>query len=130
MFMAKQSFHLKRSRFAIAFHFSIFFLLMWVLSFTLSDTLWIACGVLGIIFYVLFARKNQKRVHSLSHLDGRQWTVVQDKHQDTVEISHLIDHQFYIVIYFQHFKAKPVLIWWDQVARKDWKELKKLAQFM
>ena len=66
------------------------------------------------------------------HLDAREWSLssAQSEQIQRVSVSHIIDHQLYIVVYFQHFRAKPLLIWMDQLPRQQWKALKKLAKLI
>lgn len=128
--MDKQAFILKPSRLAFVFQWIIFLFISVVLYQLVNFLLWGACMLLGIAAYT-YCRRSPAPRH-FQHLDQREWTLkhvqqVQPKH---VSISHVIDHQLYIVVYFQHFKEKPLLIWCDQVTWQDWKRLKALAKLV
>ncbi|MBL8321996.1 MAG: hypothetical protein JNJ93_06980 [Acinetobacter sp.] len=84
---------------------------------------------LGAAAYLLFYR-GTPQVTALDHLDGREWTLSAAGGKQRVQISHIIDHQAYIVLYFQHARAKPVIVWRDQVALKQWKSFKVLAKML
>jgi len=127
--MDNGSFQLKRSGLALLFQLAIFAVLMALLHQLLPVSLWCGFLVLGAVIYLLFYRKAPK-VTALDHLDGREWTLSAAGKKQRVQISHMIDHQAYIVLYFQHARAKPVIVWRDQVALKQWKAFKVLAKML
>ncbi len=128
--MAKRCFQLKRSRLAFVFQLSIFTLLIILLQQLLPAWLWLLCIVLGVLTYIYGFKMPQPMC--LEHLHAREWSLYHLKSQQVkrVSISHLIDHQVYIVVYFQHFQEKPLLIWVDQLPFKQWKALKQLAKLI
>ncbi|WP_407304844.1 hypothetical protein [Acinetobacter sp.] len=128
--MANRSFQLKRSRLAFVFQLSIFTLLIVLLQQLLSPWLWLIVVLLGVIAYVYGLKVPQPMC--FEHLDAREWSLSSTKSSSIkrVSISHIIDHKLYIVVYFQHFQEKPLLIWIDQLPLQQWKALKKLAKLI
>lgn len=128
--MDNRCFKLKRSKCALVFQLFIFAVLMFVLYQLLPVTIWLVCGVIGLVIYQLFYRKTP-HIEQFEYLDGREWSLTAAA-QGTrrVLISHVIDHQAYIVVYFQHAKARPLLIWCDQLPFKQWKSLKVLTKIL
>lgn len=127
--MDNRCFRLKRSKCALTFQLFIFAVLMFLLYQLLPLFLWGVCGILGVLIYHLFYRKTPQ-VEQLEYLDGREWSLSTVKKTYCVTISHVIDHQAYIVVYFQHAKARPLLIWCDQLPLKQWKSLKVLTKML
>jgi len=128
--MDNRCFKLKRSKCALVFQLFIFAVLMFLLYQLLPMTIWPVCGVIGLVIYQLFYRKTP-HIEQFEYLDGREWSLTAAA-QGTrrVLISHVIDHQAYIVVYFQHAKARPLLIWCDQLPYKKWKYLKVLTKIL
>ncbi|MFB6330719.1 hypothetical protein ACVCFZ_01235 [Acinetobacter variabilis] len=128
--MDNRCFRLKRSKCALVFQLFIFAVLMFLLYQLLPVTIWLVCGVIGLVIYQLFYRKTP-HIEQFEYLDGREWSLTTAA-QGTrrVLISHVIDHQAYIVVYFQHAKARPLLIWCDQLPFKQWKSLKVLTKIL
>ena len=128
--MDNRCFKLKRSKCALVFQLFIFAVLMFLLYQLLPMTIWLVCGVIGVVIYQLFYRKTP-HIEQFEYLDGREWSLTAAA-QGTrrVLISHVIDHQAYIVVYFQHAKARPLLIWCDQLPFKQWKSLKVLTKIL
>lgn len=128
--MDNRCFKLKRSKCALVFQLFIFAVLMFLLYQLLPVTIWLVCGVIGLVIYQLFYRKTPD-IEQFEYLDGREWSLTAAA-QGTrrVLISHVIDHQAYIVVYFQHAKARPLLIWCDQLPFKQWKSLKVLTKIL
>ncbi|MEK5757988.1 hypothetical protein [Acinetobacter variabilis] len=128
--MDNRCFKLKRSKCALVFQLFIFAVLMFLLYQLLPMTIWLVCGVIGLVIYQLFYRKTP-HIEQFEYLDGREWSLTAAA-QGTrrVLISHVIDHQAYIVVYFQHAKARPLLIWCDQLPFKQWKSLKVLTKIL
>lgn len=127
--MVKSCFKLRQSRIALLFQLCIFALLMFVLYQVLPVALWVVCFLIGIVIYALFYKKTP-HIAQLEHLDGREWSLTQQQATQRVQLSHVVDHQAYIVLYFQHARAKPLLVWCDQVPLKQWKSLKVLAKMI
>ena len=128
--MANRSFQLRRSRLAFVFQLIVFTLLILLLQQLLSLWLWVLCILLAVIAYA-YALKVPQPIY-FEHLAAREWSLssTQSKQVKRVSVSHMIDHQLYIVVYFQHFREKPLLIWIDQLPRQQWKALKKLAKLI
>ncbi|QXR19834.1 hypothetical protein EGK58_002580 [Acinetobacter variabilis] len=128
--MDNRCFRLKRSKCALVFQLFIFAVLMFLLYQLLPVIMWLVCGVIGLVIYQLFYRKIP-HIEQFEYLDGREWSLTAAA-QGTrrVLISHVIDHQAYIVVYFQHAKARPLLIWCDQLPFKQWKSLKVLTKIL
>lgn len=128
--MDNRCFKLKRSKCALVFQLFIFAVLMFLLYQLLPMAIWLICGVIGLVIYQLFYRKTP-HIEQFEYLDGREWSLTAAA-QGTrrVLISHVIDHQAYIVVYFQHAKARPLLIWCDQLPFKQWKSLKVLTKIL
>ena len=128
--MANRSFQLRRSRLAFVFQLIIFTLLIVLLQQLLSPWLWGLCILLAVIGFT-YTLKVPEPIY-FEHLDAREWSLASARSEQIqrVSVSHIIDHQFYIVIYFQHFRAKPLLIWMDQLPRQQWKALKQLAKLI
>lgn len=128
--MDNRCFRLKRSKCALVFQLFIFAVLMFLLYQLLPVIMWLVCGVIGLVIYQLFYRKTP-HIEQFEYLDGREWSLTAAA-QGTrrVLISHVIDHQAYIVVYFQHAKARPLLIWCDQLPFKQWKSLKVLTKIL
>jgi nitrogen fixation-related uncharacterized protein len=103
---------------------------MYLLYQLLPIAIWAVCVVIGLVIYQLFYRKTPQ-IEQFEYLDGREWSLT-TKARPTrrVCISHVIDHQAYIVVYFQHAKARPLLIWCDQLPFKQWKSLKVLTKLV
>lgn len=127
--MDSRCFKLKRSWFALAFQLLIFVLLMFVLYQVLALVLWVVCAVAGLVVYQLFYRKSPQ-IDQFEHLDGREWSITLQQHTQRVMVSHIIDHQIYVVVYFQHAKVRPLLIWCDQLPMQQWKALKVLTKLV
>ncbi|MFV5524451.1 hypothetical protein VXQ23_07225 [Acinetobacter variabilis] len=128
--MDNRCFRLKRSKCALVFQLFIFAVLMFLLYQLLPVAIWLICGVIGLVIYQLFYRKTP-HIEQFEYLDGREWSLTAAA-QGTrrVLVSHVIDHQAYIVVYFQHAKARPLLIWCDQLPFKQWKSLKVLTKIL
>lgn len=128
--MDNRCFKLKRSKCALVFQLFIFAVLMFLLYQLLPVIMWLVCGVIDLVIYQLFYRKIP-HIEQFEYLDGREWSLTAAA-QGTrrVLISHVIDHQAYIVVYFQHAKARPLLIWCDQLPFKQWKSLKVLTKIL
>ncbi len=126
--MVKQCFKLKPSRMAIMVQLSLLLGLLILFYSLLPLGLWLLCSVIGLISYSLFLKT--PRPVPFEYLDAEEWTLqfCKAKHLDRVVIRKIIDHQLYIVIYFQKNQVKPLVIWSDQLSLVYWKKLKMLAQ--
>ena len=128
--MDNRQFKLKRSALSHAFQFFIFTVLMILLYQVVSPLIWGLFFCLGLVVYLLFFRRTSQ-VSSLEYLDGQDWSLQRiNQPVQRVQISHIFDHQVYIVVYFMHARAKPMIIWRDQLSLKQWKSLKVLAKML
>lgn len=127
--MDKGRFQLKRSYLALMFQLSIFAVLMTLLYQLLPLGIWCVFFLLGTVVYMLFYRKTPQ-ITALDYLEGKEWTLSTAGQKHRVHISHIIDHQAYIVVYFQHARTKPIIIWCDQVPFRQWKSFKVLAKMI
>lgn len=125
--MAKRCFQLKRSRLAVLFQLIMLIVLIGVLQQLLSLGLWLLFSVLAIM--ALIYSLSQPWVQRFEYLDQQQWSLLHSNSAQVVQVSmrHIIDHQVYMVIYFDAAQHKPVLIWRDQLSVLQWKGLKNLA---
>ena len=81
--------------------------------------------------WILFLK--QPRLQQFEYLDEQTWSFKFSDVSQPIQRRHLhkiIDHHYYIVLYFAHKQHKPCLIWWDQLSRKQWKKLKILAKML
>ena len=126
--MANRAFQLQRSRIAVIFQLIVFMLLMGLLYKLMSPISWLLCLLFAAGAYVYHLKVAP--VVSFEHLDQQEWSLcsLNAKHMQRVSISHIIDHQLYMVVYFQPLQQKPLLIWIDQLSRVQWKALKQLAK--
>lgn len=111
------------------FQLSIFTVLMTLLYQLLPLGIWCVFLLLGAVVYILFYRKTPQ-ITALDYLEGKEWTLSAAGQKHRVHISHIIDHQAYIVVYFQHARTKPMIIWCDQVPFRQWKSFKVLAKMI
>lgn len=126
--MAKRSFHLQSSRMANIMHGLGFIIISSILYMLLIFWLWLGCIFVMLISYFYF-RLQQEQISQFEYLADDEWSLydLHQEHVTRVKIKKIIDHQFYIVIYFQH-RQPNLLIWQDQLSRIEWKSLKVLAK--
>ena len=121
-------FKLKPSR--LRYGFQLFFGLgIAILLFKLlSLSMWIIAVLLLLISAYLLHR--QASIEQLEQLDADLWSVKisQNAQIQNVRIEQIVDHLFYIVIYFEDIKhlnkRSNFIIWQDQCDSKSWKMLK------
>ena len=135
MFMADQSeslgftkFTLKRSWVSIAFQLFILSGMMLILYQQLNLWLWLLMLLVAAAVWLWLIY--QPRVLHFEQLELDQWSLL---FSDTEQIHRytllkMIDHSLYIVLYFQDKKARPVVVWCDQMSRQQWKMLKGRAR--
>ena len=128
--MDNQLFVLKRSYLAVTFQVLVFIGIALLLFELMQLWLWAVCMLVALAVYLYGFRLHPELY--FQHLDEREWTLKAKTQAEVkhVNISHVVDHHVYIVIYFQHFKHKPLLVWCDQVGWKNWKKLKTLAKML
>ncbi|NLN56728.1 MAG: hypothetical protein GX151_01930 [Gammaproteobacteria bacterium] len=144
--MAKQQIQLKRSRLALLFQLMVGSVIVLLLAQVLATWLWLCCCLILGGAYFKFLKSN--RILSLDQLDEHEWSIAyfasqaESQHikilrkttpQQTeirrVQLRQVVDHQIYIVLYFQK-ALKPAVIWCDQVSAAEWKVLKVLAKVL
>ena len=126
MCMVKRSFHLKPSHYAIGFHVLILCIILVLFYAVLGPLLFlISCLVLLLSYYYFIKRP---RAIAFAHLEQAEWTLIYPQMKQRVHLNRVIDHQFYIAIYFDELSS-PIVVWCDQLSFLEWKSLKVLAQF-
>ena len=80
-------------------------------------------SILGIAllfsFWIFF--KTKKQIIAVAEFEKNIWTVVYSDHKkEKVNITYTINHRLYIVF---HTNLHNIIIWQDQLSRKDWKKL-------
>lgn len=123
MFMVNECYSLKHSRLSTVFQLSV----LTLISVVLFSILHLAVSILSVICMsvVWLWFKRTARLRYLQHLDQSEWSL-KFQNQSTTQRVHLekmIQHHFYVVIYFQNKKHKSVLIWKDQLDVISWKRL-------
>lgn len=122
--MVNESYELKHSRLAIVFQLCLMICMSLVLYFVISLGVWLISMILILVILLWF---NQKpKLIRLEQLDQAEWSLKFERQSNItqVSLSHCIDHQFYIVLYFSDKKIKNSVIWQDQLNLMDWKKLK------
>ncbi|MHA3053328.1 hypothetical protein [Acinetobacter sp. ANC 4640] len=84
-------------------------------------------GLMALLAWYVFMK--QRQVVAFAQLKANEWTV---KYTKTSQIQHLslkklLDHEIYIVLYWQE-QPQPCVVWRDQLALQEWKQLKILAK--
>ncbi len=120
-------FQLKRSRLSIVFQLFMLGVLLTLLYALLSPWLWLGCVIVALISYGMFLKS--PAALRLEYLDADEWSLQYARPEQLVRLKlrQVIDHQFYIVLYFRGSQTKPLLIWRDQLSLSQWKALKRLA---
>ena len=124
---AAQSVHLnyqlKPSRLLLVFQLSCLLIILFVWYQTLINMLFVIMSMLSCASYLLFLK--QDRIVALVQLDETDWTIQYARSKCTyrVQIKKIINHQLYIVVFFQTKKIKSMLIFSDELHKKSWKSL-------
>ena len=118
------AFELKRSRYAIALQLILFLVMIWGLFQLLHITVWFLIVCIGLGMWFLSSRRSQ--VMRLEWLDQDEWSIQYSNSKKIVraKVIQMIDHHLYVVVYFAEKSIKPMVIWQDQISKKDWKLLK------
>ena len=127
--MVHKKFELKRSRFKIAFQLVIFLIIILLLSQVLNTTFLMLSALILSLSFFLFNR--QKHVVYLAEIDKNEWSLQFGAKNkiDRIKINKMLDHQLYIVIEPEGKRSKNIVIWCDQLSKKQWKALKILCKF-
>lgn len=121
-------FQLKPSRSKYGFQFFFGLVISIILFQILSLGIWLVAVFLLLISAYFWHR--QARIEQFEQLDVDLWSVkmTQDTVIQQVKIKKMVDHLFYIVIYFEDInalnKSSNIIIWHDQCDLKSWKMLK------
>jgi len=129
MFTANRVFELQYSRFSIALQLFILLLIVSLTYSLLSLVLWLSSCFLLALSWFLFLK--QPRLKRFEYLDQQEWSFEFYDSSLPIQcrkIEKIIDHQAYIVFYFSDPKHKNIIIWWDQLSRLQWKNLKLRAK--
>lgn len=100
---------------------------------TLYQTLTMLGLVLSMLLlsltYVFFLRQDQ--IQQLEQLNATEWTLCfkQSGQIRRITIDHMLDHHFYVVVYFQSKQLRPLIVWRDQLTEVSWKSLKTQVKF-
>jgi len=119
---------LKPSRLALVFQGSSILIIFVVLYQFLN--LIALCILLLLALASFFFFQQQDRIAVLVQLDEQDWVVQyrRSKRKRRVQFKKIIDHHFYIAIYFQQQSNQPMLVWRDELPIKSWKSLKSRAK--
>ena len=122
--LSYNAFHLKRSRMMIVFQAVFFVLMMLGLFQVLHPILGIILLLVGCLLWWMHFR--QPYVEHLEQLDHAEWSFKMSNSTQIQcgQIAKMLDHHFYIIVYFSDQKLKPLVIWQDQMPLNVWKMLK------
>lgn len=125
--MVHKEFHLKHSRFSIVFQFVIILLIIFILYQVLSILFFIIAVVLLLLSFFFFNQKQE--IEYFAYLDDAVWSLKfkNNKKIYRVKIQNILNHQLYIVIQLKDSDCKSFVIWFDQLNRMQWKNLKILS---
>lgn len=126
-------FHLKPSRLKWVIHAVAWLILQILLYQLLISQWWFIIFIISIGCSIFFIYK-QPNIIYLGHLDGDEWTLVEQSKQKNinhhVEIVNMIDHLLYIVVFFDNdAEYSSIIIWQDQVSANTWKALKTRTKY-
>ena len=125
-----QSYELKPSRLALGFQFLSMIFMTMLLSLLLNVWLCILLFIVALISLMLM--RSQSKVQCLEYLDQEDWTLkyVGSSAIQHVKIKQMFDHSFYIVIHKKKKKTKNLIIWCDQLSKKQLKSLKTRSKLL
>lgn len=122
-------FKLKPSRLSVVFQCLVLGLIMLTLYQTLTMLGFVLSMLLLSLTYVFFLRQDQ--IQQLEQLNATEWTLCfkQSGQIRRITIDHMLDHHFYVVVYFQSKQLRPLIVWRDQLTEVSWKSLKTQVKF-
>jgi hypothetical protein len=127
--MANTAYYLKRSRVAIVFQICILILILSLVFILLP--LWLACIALVIVLLSFWLQLQQTPLYYFEPFSLHEWSVaITDQQVTRMQLQRVVDHHWYVVLYFHQQKSYSYVIWYDQLALKDWKKLKLLAKML
>ncbi|MFT4021049.1 MAG: hypothetical protein QM666_05970 [Acinetobacter sp.] len=114
----------------IVWLFQLVFLVALGIIFWHLLSLWLSLFLLFIAILLLIRFNQQIEVVDLAYLDNEHWTMQCHSSEKIhhLELMQVIDHQLYIVLYWQNGQYKSTVIWKDQLDLLHWKQLKVLAK--
>lgn len=125
--MANTAYYLKRSRVAIVFQIGLLFLIQCLVSVLLP--VWLAVLILIMLLFLFWLQLKRATLHYLEAFSIDEWSIrPTDQGVQHMRLKRVVDHHFYIVLYFQQQSSCSYVIWYDQLTLKDWKKLKLLAK--
>lgn len=125
--MANTAYYLKRSRVAIVFQIGLLFLIQYLVSVLLP--VWLAVLILTMLLFSFWMQLKRATLHYLEAFSIDEWSIrPTDQGVQHMRLKRVVDHHFYIVLYFQQQSSCSYVIWYDQLTLKDWKKLKLLAK--
>ena len=125
--MANTAYYLKRSRAAIVFQIGLLLLIQCLVSVLLP--VWLAGLTLIILLVSFWIQLKRSTLDYFQAFSIDEWSIRStDQVVQHIRLTRVVDHHFYIVLYFQQQTACSHVIWYDQLTRKDWKKLKLLAK--
>ncbi len=127
MCMVHREFHLKHSRISIVFQLVIILLIIFILYQLLNILFLIFSIILLLLSFLLFNKK--EKTEYLAYLDDDVWSLKFKNNKEIyrVGIKNILNHQLYVVVQFKQSEQKPIVIWFDQLNRTQWKNLKVLS---
>lgn len=127
--MANTAYYLKRSRVAIVFQICILILILSVVFILLP--LWLACIALVVVLLSFWRQLQRATVSYFEPFSLDEWSVANtDQQVERMQLLRVVDHHWYIVLYFQQQQRCSYVIWYDQLTLADWKRLKLLAKML
>ncbi|WP_151804188.1 hypothetical protein [Acinetobacter bereziniae] len=119
-----QRYELRPSRIALGFQLLClaFMFILWLKILNI----WLCLLLLLLGLLSLKWLRKHRQVKSLAQLDLAEWVIQYTDLQQAqhVQIKHMIDHSFYVVVYFNEKKHANLIIWQDQMSILAWKSLK------
>lgn len=119
-----QRYQFKPSRIALGFQLlclTVIFIVLYSII-----TVWISVLLLLLACFSLKIFRMRPQVRSLEHFDLEHWSLQYEdsNHIHHVQIQQMVDHRFYIAVYFCEKNNKSLIIWQDQLSTIEWKSLK------
>lgn len=125
-------FLLQSSRLKWVIHI-VAWLILQILLYQLLISQWYFIAVLISVICSVFFIYQQPNIIYLGHLDGNEWTLVEQSKQNNithrVHIVNMIDHLLYIVVFFDDTEYSSIVIWQDQLSPTAWKALKTRSKY-
>ncbi|MGQ9373557.1 hypothetical protein ACUM6W_06950 [Acinetobacter tandoii] len=125
--MANTAYYLKRSRVTIVFQIGLLLLIQCLVSVLLPA--WLAVVILIILLFSWWMHSKRSTLHYFQAFSTDEWSIQSiDQAVKHMRLTRVLDHHFYIVLYFQQQSSCSYVIWYDQLTLVEWKKLKLLAK--